>query len=758
MARRLTLNHSLGFAGTVIAILVLSVAFAALAQVAGGGQRSAKDEVISAHQDASVPSQAMQAQTVPGAHGTQRALVSHSEASKDRTRSMDQGQPLFLPAVTYSANALSTISAAVADVNGDGKPDIVLASLCSIQSCSLGAVSVLLGNGDGTFQPAVVYDSGGGQPFAVAVADVNGDGKPDVVVANFLSSNVALLVGNGDGTFQPAVVFGTGGVGPYSVAIADVNGDGKPDLVVANVGGPFGIGNLGVLLGNGDGTFQSAVTYGNIQAESVAITDVNHDGKPDLLAAGLILVDVLLGNGDGTFQRQVGYPSGASYAQSVTVADVNGDGRPDLLVANASGRAGACSGAGYVSLLMGNGDGTFQPAVLINSGGCWPAQVATADVNGDGKVDLLVANDCDSSSGCPNGSAGVLLGNGDGTFQPVATYLSGGTYSTSIAVADLNADGKPDVVLANSNIEDGTGSVSILLNNSSGHQNPTTTALASSLNPSVYGQAVTFTATVSSTSGTPPNGETVTFNNGSATLGTGLLSGGVATLTTSTLAAGVYTITASYPGDSTFAASTSPSLRQVVNSTTKSATSTSFTSNLNPSTYGQRVTFSATVTTSGSVPPTGTVSFTWSGYSIGSATLNSSGVATLIKSNLNADAYPLTAAYKGDTANLGSTSTVVNQVVQQAASTATLTSSPNPSTVGQAVTFTAKITSPTVTAKGPVTFMAGKTVLGTVELSGGKATLTTSSLSAGSTVVTVIYNGDSNIAKSSASVTQTVQP
>jgi hypothetical protein len=186
-------------------------------------------------------------------------------------------------------------------------------------------------------------------------------------------------------------------------------------------------------------------------------------------------------------------------------------------------------------------------------------------------------------------------------------------------------------------------------------------------------------------------------------------------------------------------------------------TSTLLASSLNPSTYGQKVNWTATVTSSGSFTPTGNVHFTWSGYTIGSATLNSSGVATLTRSNLNADAYPLTAVYAGDADNLGSTSAVLNQVVLETTSTATLTSSPNPSTQGQAVSFTAKISSPTVIPTGPVTFTAGKTMLGTAQLSGGKATLTISSLPVGSSKITVTYYGDSNLAKSSASVIQTVQ-
>jgi hypothetical protein len=147
----------------------------------------------------------------------------------------------------------------------------------------------------------------------------------------------------------------------------------------------------------------------------------------------------------------------------------------------------------------------------------------------------------------------------------------------------------------------------------------------------------------------------------------------------------------------------------------------------------------------------------WSGYSIGSATLNASGIATLTKSTLNADPYPLVAMYVGDAANLGSTSPVLNQVILQTTSAATITSSLNPSQQGQAVTFTATITSPTVIPTGPVTFMAGKTVLGTGQLSGGKAKFTTSTLAVGSTVITATYYGSSNVAKSSASLTQVVQ-
>jgi len=198
----------------------------------------------------------------------------------------------------------------------------------------------------------------------------------------------------------------------------------------------------------------------------------------------------------------------------------------------------------------------------------------------------------------------------------------------------------------------------------------------------------------------------------------------------------------------------------------RAAPATRLTSSLNPSIYGQAVTWTATVTTSSSsVTPTGNVVFRWSrdgrNFAIGTAPLNASGVAVLTRSNLDADPfgspYPLVAVYSGDAVNLGSSSDVLLQNVLQAKSVATITSSMNPSSQSQPVTFTAKITSPTVKATGPVTFSAGSTVLGTAQLSGGTAKFTTSALPAGATRVTVTYYGDSNIAKSSASLIQTVR-
>ncbi len=285
-------------------------------------------------------------------------------------------------------------------------------------------------------------------------------------------------------------------------------------------------------------------------------------------------------------------------------------------------------------------------------------------------------------------------------------------------------------------------------------RNTTSTSLATSGSPTLVGQRVTLTASVTSGFGAIPDGELVTFYDRATALASVSLKGGVATYTTASLSAGTHSLKAVFGGDEMFAASSGP-LTQVVNAY---ATSTTLASSLNPSIYGEAVTFTAKVTTTGPVRPSGMVAFIWSGHMLGSATLNASGVAMLSLPSINAAPYPLTAAYMGDANNQASGSAVLNQVVEQTTSQATITSAPNPSSVGQAVTFTARVTSPTVIPKGPVTFTAGTNVLGTAQLSAGRATFSTSSLPGGSVAVKVTYAGDSNIKGSSATLTQAVQP
>src|SRR6267143_5400659 len=261
--------------------------------------------------------------------------------------------------------------------------------------------------------PGVPEPSVGSNPTSVTAGDFNGDGKLDLAVTNLGSNNVSVLLGNGDGTFQAAVSY-SAGTDPRSVTSGDFNGDGKLDLVTANGGSS----RVSVLLGNGDGTFQAAVSYfAGYFPLSVTSGDFNGDGIPDLAVAN---GSMLLGNGDGTFQAARSYPGGSS----VTSGDFNGDGRLDL----------AMNGPNTVIVLLGNGDGTFPAPVSYGTRGPTPTSVTAGDFNGDGKLDLAVTN------GGFN-TVSVLLGNGDGTFQTAVTYTAG-PYPASVTSEDFNGDGK----------------------------------------------------------------------------------------------------------------------------------------------------------------------------------------------------------------------------------------------------------------------------------------------------------------------------
>ncbi|HEV2423608.1 MAG TPA: Ig-like domain repeat protein [Terriglobia bacterium] len=279
----------------------------------------------------------------------------------------------------------------------------------------------------------------------------------------------------------------------------------------------------------------------------------------------------------------------------------------------------------------------------------------------------------------------------------------------------------------------------------------TSTSVTSSLNPSTYGTKVTFTATVTASSGTPTG--TVTFKDGSTTLGTGTLSGGKATFAISTLAVGSHSITGVYGASGNFLGSTSSTLTQTVNI---ASSTTTVASSLNPATYGASVTFTATVTSSGGTP-TGTVTFKNGSATMGTGTL-SSGKATFTTKTLSAGNNRITAVYGGSTDFSGSTSSVLNQTVNPASTTTTLTSSLNPSKSGQSVTFTATVTSGGGTPAGTVTFKDGSSTLGTGKLnSSGKASFSTSTLAVGSHSITAVFGGNLQFATSTSAVlTQTV--
>jgi len=617
---------------------------------------------------------------------------------------LGNGDGTFQSPQNYVSDGVFAQSIDTGDWNGDEKPDLAIVNQCQNGSNCSGTITVLLGNGDGTFRVPPSYGSGGYDADSVAAGDLNGDGKLDLVVANLCQStscsggnngSVSVLLGNGDGTFQAAQAYATGGFGSSSVAIGDFNGDGNLDVVVANQCGASNCksgGSVSVLLGNGNGTLQAAKTYssGAYTTLSIAIADFNKDGNLDLVVANQCqetncqngAVSVLLGNGNGTFQSAQTYASGGYYSNSVVVGDFNGDGNPDLALASQC-HDSTCQNGG-ASVLLGNGNGTFQTAQSYNSLGSQADSVVVADVNGDGKPDLVVSNLCQSQTDCSNGIIRPLFGRGDGTFRGGSPFNTGGSNAYSVVAGDFNGDGNADVVVANSDCTcvllgngDGTfqtalpyfpgglfistsdfngdhkpdvvvasgslSTVTVLLNVAAGYRWVTTTTLTSSPNPSAVDQSVLFTATITNQIGGSPTG-TVTFKSGATTLGQGTVSNGQATLNYSFASAGTNPIVASYSGDSTFLPSSSTPLRQTV---TKASTTTALTSSPNPSHVGQTVKFTATVAGQYGGVPTGSVTFK-DGNAVLAQVPLSGGVAQYQTSTLSKGKHHILANYSGD--------------------------------------------------------------------------------------------------------------
>ena len=449
---------------------------------------------------------------------------------------LNKGDGTFTsPLTSYISDGLPR-ALAVADVNGDGIPDILVVNEAGSVTVNVSGVltsvakngndvTVFLGNGDGTFQGTQENGTGtagpnypvGNNPIYIAVADLNGDGFPDIVVANYSDNTVGVLLNNGNGTFKPETALAAGNA-PDGIALADVNGDGHIDILAANSvdntlgvylgagGGVFlpaaiytlgaaqtGTGYLNITAGklnpagpvdvvaselnsvsgsvvvlqnNGAGVFSVGPSYAaGLNADTLQLADLQHRGILDLIAASSSdnVVNVLSGNGDGTFGAAATYAaasiSSSPGQQTIAVGDVNGDTFPDLVIANPNNNAmQVLYNAG--SAPSGVPPFTFHPPGTHGVGHN-PSAVATGILTASGNHDVVVANAADND-------VGVLLGNGNGTLQTMVTYPVG-VSPQSLALVALRGSGKPlDIVTANF----GDGTVSVLLGNGDGTFQP----------------------------------------------------------------------------------------------------------------------------------------------------------------------------------------------------------------------------------------------------------------------------------------------
>jgi uncharacterized protein (TIGR03437 family) len=375
------------------------------------------------------------------------------------------------------------LSMVLADVNGDGNPDLVAVSQGqgpNGQPASNGFVWVLLGNADGAFQQPVQYSVPSQTPTSVAIGDLNGDGKLDLAVISSApypaKGQIWTLLGKGDGTFGPAQAALPGGLPDSygnSVALADLNGDGKLDVVFAD-------NLLGFALGNGDGTFSPAVEISAF-ADSVAVGDVNGDGVPDIVvSSNRGSVTVLFGDGEGNFPKRSDYlVDNNGDVGGVVLSDFDGDGKVDIILGSGSASLfyADLQTQAPLTVLWGSGGGAFTAAPISPVSGVLQA-MASGDFNGDSIVDLALLSGC-----CGTAGMVVLLGKGDGAFESGFQYaFSSGLYPQDIVAADLNHDGKLDICVAVSATPPGgpgPGELAIFLGNGDGtFSDPITVAAA----------------------------------------------------------------------------------------------------------------------------------------------------------------------------------------------------------------------------------------------------------------------------------------
>lgn len=599
-------------------------------------------------------------------------------------------------------------SVVIGDFNGDGIPDLALAS-----------GFVLLGNGDGTFAFTAVLPTGG---FAIATGDVNEDGKLDLVVlsTDFVNGaiDVTTLLGNGDGTFVagPSMAVAGGQISAV-IAVADFNGDGIPDLAVA-----AGQGENFLLLGKGDGSFVSS-PLPDVVDGSMVVGDFNKDGIPDLVMTSGAL---LLGKGDGTFQAATApIPAGSA---SIAVGDFDGDGNPDLAVTTFDNT---------VVVLLGAGDGTFPSTVTYSAPYVPSGALTVGDFNGDGIPDLASAG----SYVYDPSTIAILLGDGTGHFT-LSSQFNEENGAQFILTADLNGDGLSDLLVTVTSVHALNPKSLVLIAEKQAatataegitlsavvpvpHQvfasyvgddtykpsksgavsvgagtGVATISVSLSPNPPSAGSAVTLTATVSG--GQPAPTGSVEFSLGNSPLGTSTLSSGVATVSAGAFTPGLHMITATYLGDGNYAPATATFALEVIGT---AASSVKLAPSATTITDRQPLTVNVTVNgISGQPAPTGTVSLAFTSspgnlYLTAGTLENGTASVNIPAGTLWSGRNLLTVNYFGDTVygvSSATTTIIVSQVV---------IAIPPPSAVAPGANITAT-----------ATLQAGSTYSGTMNL------------------------------------------
>ena len=578
------------------------------------------------------------------------------------------------------------VALAVGDFNRDGILDL------AVVNSSTSNLSILLGKGDGTFAVSSSNPQTGTSPTAIVVGDFNGDGIPDLAVANSGTNNISIFLGVGDGTFSATANPPETGSGPSAMVVGDFNGDGKLDLATANNGS----GTVTVELGNGDGTFTpsplSAQTVN--QPRSMAVGDFNGDGILDLALVGGYgsdYVTVLLGNGDGSFAATapINLPANSN-PWAIAAGDFNQDGKLDLAVATYFSNS--------IYILLGNGDGSFAATTTPAPGLSYPNVLVVADLDGDGNPDLAETN---------GSQLGILSGNGDGTFGTLST-LSAGTFPDAIAAGDFNGDGSQDLAI------------------------------------------------------------TSTYSNTLDILTTQLTQNATATATgVSPVGTGTHNAEAKYPGDTGYLASMSSTIALTAELVTPTVTVTPSASSI---TTTQALTVTVAVAGgSGNPTPTGTVTLSSGSYTSSTTTL-SSGSATINipGGSLALGTDTLTVTYTPDSAGSAAFKSATGTAsvnVAKVSPTLTVTPSSSGITTTQALKVNVTVSGGTgnPVPTGSVTLTSGSYTSSAAALSNGSTTINipAGSLAIGTDTLAVAYTPDSsssaayNSAAGSASVTVT---